>query len=170
MGRPAYLAAFLAGAGLSALGTPVPTHVTGTPVLEALIVGGQTQYSGNQARLDLARRDPDVVLANVAILSLDDVGIVNNQTEVILSGAIGEGRRDRLLADLLNFGLTTRQMHNGLMATPILTAFSIISRGIVNHCIANHATSCISAIGTSPQSVQRDNVILFPNPTFCGKG
>jgi hypothetical protein len=169
-GRPAYLSAYLAGAGVPALGSAAPTLAAGTPVLEALIVGGQTQFSGNQARLDLARRDAEVALANVAILSLDDVGIVNNQTEVILSGAIGEGRRDRLLSDLLNFGLTTRQMHNGLMATPILTSYSIVSRGVVNHCIANHTTSCISALGTSPQSVERDNVILFPNPAFCGRG
>jgi hypothetical protein len=175
-GRPAYLAGFLAGAGMAALGAAGPTKLSGSPVLEALTVGGQTQFRGNQARLDLARLENDVVFANVCIASLDDTLIAHNQTEGVLAGRVAPAGTttnapqlvgDLLLADLLNLGLTTRQAANGLMSTPLLTMFSILSLGFVNHCVDNQTTSCIRAVGLSPKSVVRDNAVLFPNPRFC---
>ncbi len=175
-GMPAYLAGFLAGAGMSALGAAGPKSLSGSPLLSALTVGGQTQFRGNQARLDLARLESDVVFANVCIASLDDTLIAHNQTEGVLAGRVAPAGTttnapqlvgDLLLADLLNFGLTTRQAANGLMSTPLLTMFSILSLGFLNHCVDNQTTSCIRAIGLSPKSVTRDNAVLFPNPRFC---
>lgn len=179
-GRPAYLAGFLAGAGVSALGSAGPKSLAGSPVLTALTVGGQTQFRGNQARLDLARLENEVVFANVCIVSLDDTLIAGNQTEGVLAGRVVAGtgtnavvgvapqlRGDLVMADLLNLALTTRQTHNGLMSTPLLTMFSILSLGFLNHCVDNQTTSCIRAIGLSPKSVVRDNAVLFPNPRFC---
>jgi hypothetical protein len=173
-GFPAYLAAYLAGAGVPGLGGGMPTALAGSPVLMGLTAGGQTQFRGNQARLDLARRQSDIALANVLVVSLDDTVIAGNQTEGLLLGptrtSAAASPGDLLFADLLNLALTTRQSHNGLMSTPILTMFSIVSRGVFNHCVDNQATSCISAIGTSPQSVVRDNAVIFPHPAFCPRG
>jgi hypothetical protein len=117
------------------------------------------------------------VFANVCIVSLDDAVVAHNQTEVVLAGRVVGGeadiaavpqlRADLLVADLLALGLTVRQAANGLMATPQLTIFSILSLGVVNHCVDNHTTSCIRATGLSPKSVVRDNAVLFPNTRFC---
>jgi hypothetical protein len=155
--------------------------VTGTPVLTGLTVGGQTQYRGNQVRLDLARSEGELVFANVAIVSLDDTVIAGNQTEGVLVGQLrqtGVARRtavtafqgDLMLADLFNLAVTTRQTHNGLMSTPILTMFSILSLGFFNHCVDNQTTSCIEALGVSAQSRTRDNAVIFPHPRFCPQG
>jgi hypothetical protein len=178
-GLPGYLAGFLAGAGVSALTPGGPSGISGTPLATALTVGGQTRFLGNQARLDLARSTSDVALANVLVVSLDDTVIAANQTEGVLAARIGRTSTDAvatlptqfvgdlLFADLLNVGLTTRQTDNGLMSTPLLTMFSIISLGLVNHCTDNQTTSCILALGLSSQSVVRDNAVLFPHPIFC---
>ena len=151
--------------------------MTGTPLLTALTVGGQTQFRGNQARLDLTRAESELVLANVFIVALDDTVIAGNQTEGVLAAVRrgGDGgttfnqkfQADVMLADLLNFAITTRQSHNGLMSTPLLTIYSILSYGLFNHCVDNQTTSCIRAVGASPKSVERDNAVLFPHPSFC---
>ena len=175
-GWPAYLEGILPSLGLFALRDRAPTALTGTPVLTGYAAGGQTQFRGNQARLDLRRPEVECVFANVAIISLDDTVIAGNQTESIL--AVGTGRAglapalavqfpfDLMLSDLFNIGMTTRQSHNGLLSTPYLTMYSILSLGWVNHCVGNQTTSCIEAWG-SPKSITRDNAILFPHPLFC---
>lgn len=176
-GLPAYWGGFLAGAGVPGLITNPPNRVTGTPLLTALTVGGQTQFRGNQVRFNLARAESEVVLANVAIIALDDTVIAGNQTEGVLV-ALPRGannattlapqfQMDVMFTDLLNIAVTTRQIHNGLMSTPFLTMFSILSFGIFNHCVDNQTTSCILAVGSSPKSVVRDNAVLFPHPLFC---
>jgi hypothetical protein len=180
-GRPGYFGGFLAGAGLSALAPGAPASLVGTPALTGLITGGQTQYRGNQARLDLTRLEAEIALANVAIVSLDDTVIAGNQTEGVLGArfsrpggdvvvaplAVPQFVADVVFADLLNLAVTTRQSHNGLMSTPLLTMFSILSHGFLNHCVENQATSCIRATGISPKSVVRDNAVIFPHPIFC---
>jgi hypothetical protein len=176
-GLPAYFAAYLGGAGVPAVGPAGVANVTGTPVLTGLTVGGQTQYRGNQARLDLARLEAEIVFANVFILSIDDTVIAGNQTEGVLlarfvndtvtTAPAAQFQGDLMLADLMNFALTTRQTHNGLMSTPLFTMFSIVSFGVFNHCVDNQTTSCILAVGTSPKSVVRDNAVIFPHPAFC---
>ncbi len=177
-GLPAYFGGFLAGAGVPAIGSATVDHVSGTPVLTGLTVGGQTQYRGNQARLDLTRLESELVFANIAIVSLDDTVIAGNQTEGALAVRMGKAggetirpiaqfQADLMFADLFNLAVTTRQSHNGLMSTPLLTMFSIFSLGFFNHCVDNQATSCIKAEGVSPKSKKRDNAVIFPNPAFC---
>lgn len=176
-GLPAYFAGFLAGAGVPALAPGGPAAASGSPLLTALTVGGQTQLRGNQARLDLARLENELVFANILVLSFDDTVIAGNQTEGVLVARFGRDpdttggqpgfQGDLVLADLFNIALTTRQSHNGLMSTPLLTMFSILSWGVFNHCVDNQATSCILAVGNSPKSVVRDNAVIFPHPFFC---
>ena len=176
-GLPAYLSGYLAGAGVTSLTNFTVSAVSGSPLTTALTVGGQTQFRGNQARLNLTGLEAELVLANVLIVSLDDTVIAGNQTEGALMatfGAVNVGattvplfQGDIMLSDLLNFALTTRQSHNGLMSTPFLTIYSILSYGIFNHCVDNQATSCILAIGASSKSVVRDNAVIFPHPDFC---
>ncbi len=84
-GLPGYMAGFLGSVGVTALAPGGPSKLSGSPLLTGLIVGGQTQFRGNQARLDLARVEGEVVLANVAIITLDDAVIAGNQTEGVLS-------------------------------------------------------------------------------------
>jgi len=179
-GLPAYFGGFLAGAGVPAIESGTVDHVSGTPVLTGLTVGGQTQYRGNQARLDLSRLESELVFANLAIVSFDDTVIAGNQTEGALVARVGKAdsagvpvatqfQADLMLADLFNLAVTTRQSHNGLMSTPLLTMFSILSLGFFNHCVDNHTTSCIKAMGISPKSRKRDNAVIFPHPAFCEK-
>jgi hypothetical protein len=175
-GLPAYFGAFLAGLGFDALAGGGLTGARGAPIYDALTVGGQTIFRGNQARLDLARGTSELALANLLIVSLDDTLVAGNQTEgVLFLGQTGAATNaigfsiDVLLTDLLNFAITTRQTDNGLMSTPWLTAFSLLSLGLFNHCTDNQATSCIRAIGLSPKSVARDNVTMFPHPVFCAE-
>jgi hypothetical protein len=176
-GLPAYFGGFLAGAGVPALAPGAPRDVTGNPILTGLTVGGQTQFRGNQARLDLARLENEIVFANVVIFSLDDTVIAGNQTEGVLVGRITTAttgvaaipifQGDLILSDLFNLAMTTRQSHNGLMSTPYLTMYSLLSYGFLNHCVDNQATSCVLATGISSKSVVHDNAVLFPHPLFC---
>jgi hypothetical protein len=173
-GLPAYFGAFLAGLGFGSLAPGGTTDVQGSPLITSLTVGGQTIFRGNQARLDLARFESELVLANVLVASLDDTLVSGNQTEGVLFAAIGDDATtnvsfslDIMLSDVFNLALTTRQTDNGLMSTPFLTAFSLLSWGIFNHCTHNQATSCILPVGLSPKSVDRDNAVIFPHPIFC---
>ena len=176
-GLPAYFSGFLSGAGMNALTTGDVAALSGSPLQTALTVGGQTQFRGNQARLDLTGLASDVVLANVLIASLDDTVIAGNQTEGVLVGRFSRVtfgaavvpliQGDLMLSDLFNLAVTTRQSHNGLMSTPFLTIYSILSFGLLNHCVDNQTTSCILAVGTSSKSVERDNAVMFPHPNYC---
>jgi hypothetical protein len=117
-----------------------------------------------------------MALANMFIASLDDIQFVDNQSEgvlrynpgaVVIGGPAGGPSFDFLMGDLTAFSITLRQADNGLFTTPYLTAFSILSRALVNHCLGNQTTSCILAAGTPPKSKRRDNAVLFPHPIFC---
>lgn len=173
-GLPAYFGAYVAGLGLGALAPGGPTDVQGSPLITSLMVGGQTIFRGNQIRLDLSRSNTEIALANVMIVSLDDTLVAGNQTEgVLFLGVRSDDTDDRdvtfdlLLSDLFNLAITTRQTDNGLMSTPYLTAYSLLSLAFFNHCTDNQATSCILPAGLSPKSVDRDNVVIFPHPIFC---
>ena len=173
-GLPAYFGAFLAGLGFDSLAAGGPSDIQGSPFITSLLVGGQTIFRGNQARLDLARFESEIALASVMVVSLDDTLVAGNQTEGVLFAGIRDANAtnanvsmDLLLSDVLNIAITTRQTDNGLMSTPYLTAFSLVSWGFLNHCTHNQATSCILPIGVSPKSVNRDNAVIFPHPLFC---
>lgn len=157
-GLPGYMAGWLAAVGFD--GLKESFTLQGQPV-ERLVVGGQVQFTGNQVRLDLTAPTSELALASMLIFSLDDTSIANNQSEGVLG-------RDLLLCDLLNFAITTRVTGNGLMSTPLLTAYSILSLGLFNHCTNNQATSCIRAFGFSPKSFIGNNAVLWPHPQYCG--
>ena len=158
-GLPGYLAGWLAALGFD--GLKEGFTLQGQPV-ERLVVGGQVQFTGNQVRLDLTAPTSELALANMLIFSLDDTSVANNQSEGVLG-------RDLLLCDLLNFAITTRVTGNGFMSTPLLTAFSILSLGLFNHCTNNQATSCIRAFGFSPKSFIGNNAVIWPHPTYCAE-
>lgn len=183
LGLPSWLYAYLLASGFSGAAGLATLSFSGFSVPGNSFVGGQVQFRGNQVRLDLSGVQAELALANVFIFSLDDVQVVDNQSEGILRfnagsfGASGGGSAgptfDFLWADLMAFAVTLRQADNGFMTMPYLTAFSIMSRALVNHCLGNQTTSCIVADGGAPKSKRRDNAILFPHPLFCaaaGKG
>ena len=158
-GLPGYMAGWLAALGFD--GLKEGFTLQGQPV-ERLVVGGQVQFTGNQVRLDLTAPTSELALANMLIFSLDDTSVANNQSEGVLG-------RDLLLCDLLNFAITTRVTGNGFMSTPLLTAFSILSLGLFNHCTNNQATSCIRAFGFSPKSFIGNNAVIWPHPQYCAE-
>lgn len=171
-GLPSWLYAFLLSLGFAKVEDWANVKVSGFSLSNNSLVGGQTQFRGNQVRLDLSQAQAEVALANILLVSLDDVQCVDNQSEGVLRFAPGQFSPaptafDFLAADLLAFAITLRQADNGLFTTPYLTAFSILSRALVNHCLGNQTTSCISAVGGAPKSKRRDNAILFPHPLFC---
>lgn len=160
LGLPGYFAGWLSALGFGSLREGFA--VLGQPT-ERFVVGGQVQFTDNQTRLDLTGRTVEVALANQLIFSLDDTAIADNQSEGVL-------RVDLLISDLFSFGLTSRVTGNGFMSTPLLTAFSILSLGWVNHCTNNQTTSCINAIGLSGKSFIGNNAVLWPHPQFCPEG
>ncbi|MFN4089339.1 MAG: DUF6519 domain-containing protein [Alphaproteobacteria bacterium] len=160
LGLPGYFAGWLSALGFNGLREGMA--VEGQPVAR-FVLGGQVQYAGNRMRLDLTRPDTQIALANTLIFSLDDTGVADNQSEGVLG-------LDLLLADLLNVAISTRVTGNGLMSTPLLTAFSIMAFGLVAHCTNNQATSCIRAFGMSPQSFVGNNAVIWPHPQFCPEG
>ncbi len=187
LGVPSWMGSLAATLGFDLVTTEGINAIEADEIMGLVTAGGHTQFRGNQVRLDMTREDVDIALANVMIASLDDTVISDNQTEGMLS-VFRVGRRasdvaatlsvppaavaatfasDLILSDLLNIAPSTRQTDNGLMTTPLMTMFSILSRGIVNHCTHNQTTSCISATGTSPKSVRAGNAVLFPHPVFC---
>jgi hypothetical protein len=178
LGLPSWLYAFLLASGFPGAATLASLSFTGFSLPSNSFVGGQVQFRGNQVRLDLSQKHAELALANMLIVSLDDVQFVGNQSEGILrynpgaggiGGAGGGGPSfDFLLGDLTAFAITLRQADNGLFTTPYLTAFSIFSFAAVNHCLGNQTTSCILANGGVPKSKRRDNAVLFPHPIYCG--
>jgi hypothetical protein len=186
MGLPTWFGSIGLALGFDMVTTGGINQIDGAQVLGMVTAGGHTQFRGNQVRLDLTQPGLDMALANVLIAGLDDTVITSNQTEGIFSifqpvrdqirthltyvapgAAVGQFNPDLLFTDLFNIALTTRQSNNGFMTTPLLTSFSILSRGVLNHCTHNQTTSCISATGSSPKSLTAGNAVLYPNPSFC---
>ncbi|MGH6910386.1 MAG: right-handed parallel beta-helix repeat-containing protein, partial [Phenylobacterium sp.] len=174
-GLPSWFYAFLLGAGFSGAPGWGAISITGFSLPNSQI-GGHIQFRGNQVRLDLSQTHAELALANMLIISLDDVQVADNQSEGVLRanpaglGGLGPGPGggfDFLMADLAAFAITLRQADNGFMTTPYLTAFSIMSGAVVNHCLGNQTTSCINAVGGAPKSKRMNNAILFPHPLFC---
>ena len=175
LGLPSFLYSYLLANGFLAVASGNTLSASGLSVPANSLIGGQVQFRGNQVRLDLSRSQAELALANMLIVSLDDIQVADNQSEGILrynppqggAGGAGGATFDFLMADLLAMALTLRQSNNGLFTMPYLTAFSIFSFGWVNHCLGNQTTSCIIANGSAPRSKRRDNAVLFPHPLFC---
>jgi hypothetical protein len=175
-GLPSWLYYFLLATGFSGAAGSGTLSFTGFSLPMNSLVGGQVQFRGNQVRLDLSQVHAEMALANIFIMSLDDIQFVDNQSEgvlrynpgpIVIAGPVGGPTFDFLLGDLTAFSITLRQADNGLFTTPYLTAFSILSQAYVNHCLGNQTTSCILAVGGAPKSKRRDNAVLFPHPLFC---
>lgn len=187
LGVPSWMGSLAAALGFDLVTTEGINAIEADEILGLVTAGGHTQFRGNQVRLDMTRDDLDLALANVMVASLDDTVISGNQTEGILSVfragnpafdstisiapvGVAAFASDLIMSDLLNIAATTRQTDNGLMTTPLMTIFSILARGIVNHCTHNQTTSCINSTGSSPKSVTEGNAVLFPHPVFCPEG
>jgi hypothetical protein len=154
-GMPAYYYAALSAMGYTALRGNVSLHATATG--DQWVVGGKVQFSNNQVTLDLRRERDAIVFATVALISMDDVQASGNQTECIVASGL-------IYFDLAVFGVTTRQIGNGLTETPNRCAFSMLSMGgAMNAGADNQGTHCIRVNGPAGRTVNRDNLVLLPS-------
>jgi hypothetical protein len=155
-GMPAYYYAPLATVGYASLSRNLKLAGVAD---DRWVVGGKVQFVNNQVTLDVVPRGERApIVAAVLIGSMDDVNASGNQTECILP-------TDVLLYDLLVGGITAREIGNGLTETPNRCIFSMASFGVLNTGADNQGTHCIRVEGSL--KVDRDNLVLLPNPTFC---
>jgi Family of unknown function (DUF6519)/Right handed beta helix region len=154
-GMPAYYFAPLATVGYASLRRNL--KLAGVADVR-WVVGGKVQFVNNQVTLDVPRGERGLIAAAVLIGSMDDVDASGNQTECILP-------TDVLLFDLLVGAITAREIGNGLTETPNRCIYSMVSFGVMNTGADNQGTHCIRVEGS--RKVDRDNLVLLPNPVFC---
>lgn len=157
IGMPAYAARQLMVGGFQTANQPTPS------ANEIFTVSGKVDFSNNQVALDLVRAEVELAVAAVAILTLDDLGFHDNQTECTLG-------LDGLLFDTLAFGTTIRAQGNGLTESFLFVLFSLYAYGLwMSTGTDNQGTHCIRIDGAVPaRTIDRDNLELFCRQDFQG--
>lgn len=127
-------------------------------------IRGKIHFVDNQVRLDLSRRDTEVLAAAVVLFSLDDVNASNNQTECLVADNF-------LVLDLFTIAATTRQIGNGLQESARRCFFSLLSIAfMMNTAADNQGTHCIRVFApSSGEKVDRDNLVLLSGLPLCRK-
>jgi uncharacterized protein DUF6519/parallel beta helix pectate lyase-like protein len=128
---------------------------------DRLFVNGPVDVSNNVVTLDLLRGVNDFALASIIVITLDDLGFQNNQTEVDLG-------IDFVAIDAMMFGTTLRVTGNGFMESFFGCFFSALADSLLL-CTGslNQGTHCIRiALQNNPApvlpfGVVRDNVQLL---------
>jgi hypothetical protein len=116
-------------------------------------------FADNQVTLDLVGSEVDV-FSSVLLASLDDVGVEDNQLEVLAS-------TNPVFIELIALGTTSRGTGNRINATPTIPAagrFSALFYGLATTVTANVADECIAAFATNPNwLVYASNLELAAN-------
>jgi len=123
--------------------------------LGAYLAGGNVLFSGNQCMLDVIETGITLSVSSVAILSLDDIGFVDNQCDCSLLD-------DIVLSHVVLFGFSLRACNNRFKESLLHARFSAITLGLVNNTTHNQATHCILARAFIPAyRVAIPNTILI---------
>jgi hypothetical protein len=121
---------------------------------------GKTLFTENQTTLDLADDPASLSISSILVASLDDVGLTDNQCEIITTNAIS-------YTDALVIGGSVRVADNRFSETWRRALSSALSLGIaMNTTTDNQATHCLHAQVMLPNMlVFRDNLALVT--AFC---
>jgi hypothetical protein len=150
LGIPAYL--YLQIAELGFLAASVDASATEPPVSDIWTVGGKVDFSHNQVNLDLMRGDVETASAAVWILTLDDLGLHDNQTECRLLS-------DILFVDTFAIATTVRANGNGFTESLQGVWYSLWSIGLaMSTGVGNQGTHCIVIQGPAARLKDDDNL------------
>jgi hypothetical protein len=152
-GLPAYISRQQMAGGF---GTNLPPSLPTDPAeLTRNVLGGKVEMSANQVALDLARLESELALAAIGILTLDDLGFHDNQTECTLL------RDDVLFLDTFLLATTLRATGNGFTESLFGNLISLWAYGLVM-CTgtSNQGTHCIKVQCASPLLIDDHNLQL----------
>jgi hypothetical protein len=120
---------------------------------------GKTLVSENQITLDVITQPQAFGITSILILSLDDLGFVDNQCEISSTNVF-------YAIDAFLFGGSVRVADNRFSETWFRTFLSAWSVGLMNTTTDNQATHCMLATALIPTlRIFRDNLFLVE--AFC---
>ena len=125
---------------------------------------GKTLVSENQITLDVITQPIGFGISSILILSLDDLGFVDNQSEISSTNVF-------YAIDAFLLGGSVREADNRFAETWFRTFISAWSIGLMNTTTDNQATHCLLANALLPQlRIFRDNLSLVNAfcPNACG--
>jgi hypothetical protein len=129
----------------------------------AYLAGGNVLFADNQCLLDVIETGITLSVSSVAILSLDDIGFVDNQCDCSLLD-------DIVISHIVLFGFSLRACNNRFKESLLHARFSAITLGLVNTTTHNQATHCILARAFIPayRVATPNTVLIDPLGTgFC---
>jgi hypothetical protein len=149
LGMPGYLYPQIA-----ALGILTQTILKIPAASDVWTVGGKVDFSHNQVSFDLTR-ESQIALAAVVIITLDDLGLHDNQTECRLLA-------DTLVVDTLALGVTVRAHGNGFTESLQGVSLSLWSMGLaMSTGVGNQGTHCILIQGGPAARLQDDDNLAW---------
>ena len=120
---------------------------------------GKTLISENQITLDVITQPQAFGISSILIISLDDLGFVDNQCEISSTAVF-------YAIDAFLFGSSVRVADNRFSETWFRTFLSAWSIGLMNTTTDNQSTHCILATALIPTlRIFRDNLFLVE--AFC---
>jgi len=125
---------------------------------------GKTLVSENQITLDVITQPFGFGISSILIFSLDDLGFVDNQSEISSTNVF-------YAIDAFLLGGSVREADNRFAETWFRTFISAWSIGLMNTTTDNQATHCLLANALLPQlRIFRDNLSLINAfcPNACG--
>jgi len=150
-----------------------PSDSTTLPVMKSDVsfkrLGrGNILFTDNQIALDLVEEEIGFMLSSIAIFTLDDIGFLNNQSDISVEG------QGFVILDALIFGISTRVGGNRFKEEWNKTFYSAMTAGLMNATTVNQSTHCLVVLGLIPSlKVEAGNAVLleglFPNYFSCGR-
>jgi hypothetical protein len=124
--------------------------------LGSRLANGDILFSDNQCSLNLLDGRKSSVSNSLVLLSLDDIGFLNNQCDCDLGL-----REDHLNVHALIFAFSTRVTGNRLKEGALSAVYSAMTTAILNTTALNQATHCLGVHGWPGLTHDGPNTILF---------
>ena len=142
------------------LGRTTHRAAVAAQALSGMLFNGNVLFHDNQCLLELLDRGREMALSSVAIMSLDDVSLQDNQSDCELID-------DFVLINAFVIGVTTRILGNRLKEGLYNTLFSSMSWGFLNTTAHNEATHCLITMAAPNGDVIRDpNLVMIETAAF----
>jgi hypothetical protein len=115
------------------------------------LANGNVLFTDNVCNLNLIETGVGFALSSVMVLTLDDIGFANNQSDCDLLD-------DYVILNTLLFGISLRASANRFKEGLFNCVYSAMTIGIMNLIADNQATHCLLVIPVVPAlTVERDN-------------
>lgn len=140
------------------------------PATETVVVGsrgakggerdpdGRVLFHGNRASYRPAAAG--FVPWSVALVSFDDLGILDNQI-------VAEAPGGQLLTDLVALATMLRTADNSILEPVLNAAFSAVVSSFAAHVTGNQATHCLRVTGTLAETVDNHIALQTVLPEYC---